>query len=51
MENNSFLYSYLPNEQIEKIKSEKWKKILFVRHPFERILSAFHNKVNQGLQI
>ena len=45
MENNSFLYSYLPQDQVDWLKSKEWKKILFVRHPFERILSAFHNKV------
>ena len=39
----SFLYSYPLEEQLKRLKSDY--KAIFVRHPFERLLSAFGNKV------
>jgi len=44
MVQNSFLYSYLPDDQMEMLKSHY--KFMFVRHPFERLLSGFRNKVS-----
>ena len=43
MVQNTFLYSYLPDDQIEMLKTHY--KFMFVRHPFERLLSGFRNKV------
>ena len=39
----SFLYSYPLDEQLERLRTNY--KVMFVRHPFERLLSAFGNKV------
>ena len=44
MVQNTFLYSYLPDDQIEMLKTHY--KFMFVRHPFERLLSGFRNKVS-----
>ena len=40
---DSFLYSYPLDEQLERLRTNY--KVMFVRHPFERLLSAFGNKV------
>ena len=46
MVQNTFLYSYLPDDQIEMLKTHY--KFMFVRHPFERLLSGFRNKVTMS---
>ena len=45
MDENKFLYSYDPNEQIRRLKKDY--KFMFVRHPFERLLSAYRDKVSR----
>ena len=42
MDQNRFLYSFLPEEQLQRLKSDF--KFIFVRHPFERLLSAYRDK-------
>ena len=45
MDENKFLYSYHPDEQIRRLKEDY--KFMFVRHPFERLLSAYRDKVSR----
>jgi len=43
---NTFLYSYLPEVQVERLHSNDWYRFMFPRHPFSRILSAYRNKIS-----
>lgn len=38
-----YLSEWPPNEQVEMIKT--YYKFMFARHPFERLLSAYRDKV------
>ena len=40
----TFLYNYPLEEQLERLATNY--KAMFVRHPFERLLSGFGNKVS-----
>ena len=42
MDENRFLYSFHPEEQLRRLKEDF--KFMFVRHPFERLLSAYRDK-------
>ena len=44
MDQNRFLYSFHPDEQIRRLSEDY--KFMFVRHPFERLLSAYYHEIS-----